>query len=565
MHKNKTDLSAVKETEAYKYAMLATSTKSNQCELVKLCAERFLRDLKRDDIYFDIEAYCRILRYYSIFRHTKGLLRGERFELRDDQKFFIGQIVAWKNRSDNSQRITETYKEVARKNGKSWEAGGLAGYHLTSNNEQEAEVYSLATSEKQSMESWKAFKSMSKTNSIYSKSLEYRIGVVRHPKSASIFEPLASTGEQLDGKNPSFILIDEFHLFRKIDDDSRDSLRGGAVARNNRLEFKITTGGSNTFGSCYEERRRAIDVLKGTIDLDFYLPMIFTLDDGDDWADEKNWHKANPALNISKSLSAMREQFATAQHSTRHLNVFKNKQLDLWTNEITAWLSVDDWRALEHKRTDAELKGKRCIVGMDLATTDDLVAFTFYFPKQDGLDKAYVRTIFYCPSVPAVVRETNKVPYLSWQSQGFIRFSGDKRIDMKFCALDILKEIRNGGYSVDCVAYDSWKSNVVVEEFKSAGLSMQPIKQYYQQLSPACNDLEEMIDKGEITHDGNECMTWNISNVVLDTDPNGNVKPNKAKSSEKIDGVASLIDALASLHLTQKENKIISKCPIRLI
>jgi phage terminase large subunit-like protein len=167
--------------------------------------------------------------------------------------------------------------------------------------------------------------------------------------------------------------------------------------------------------------------------------------------------------------------------------------------------------------------------------------------------------------VPAVIRETNKVPYLSWQSQGFIRFSGDKRIDMKFCALDILKEIRNGNYSVDCVAYDSWKSNVVVEEFKSAGLSMQPIKQYYQQLSPACNDLEEMIDKGEITHDGNECMTWNISNVVLDTDPNGNVKPNKAKSSEKIDGVASLIDALASLHLTQKENKIISKCPIRLI
>lgn len=565
MNKNKTDISAVKQTEAYKYAMLATSPKSNQCELVKLCAERFLRDLKRDDLFFDVEAYCRILRYYSIFRHTKGLLRGERFELRDDQKFFIGQIMAWKNRSNNSQRISETYKEVARKNGKSWEAGGLAGYHLTSAGEQEAEVYSLATSEKQSMESWKAFKSMSKTNPTYSKSLEYRIGVVRHPKSASIFEPLASTGEQLDGKNPSFILIDEFHLFRKIDDDSRDSLRGGAVARNNRLEFKITTGGSNTFGSCYEERRRAIDVLKGTIELDFYLPMIFTLDDGDDWADEKNWHKANPALNISKSLSAMREQFATAQHSTRHLNVFKNKQLDLWTNEITAWLSVDDWRSLEHKRTASELKGKRCIVGMDLATTDDLVAFTFLFPKQDGLDKAYVRTIFYCPSVPAVIRETNKVPYLSWQSQGFIRFSGDKRIDMKFCALDILKEIRNGGYSVDCVAYDSWKSNVVVEEFKSAGLSMQPIKQYYQQLSPACNDLEEMIDKGEITHDGNECMTWNISNVVLDTDPNGNVKPNKAKSSEKIDGVASLIDALASLHLTQKENKIISKCPIRLI
>lgn len=565
MLKNKTDLSAVKQTEAYKWALESASAKSNQCEFVKLSAERFLKDLKRDDIYFDLKAYERILRYYQIFRHTKGLLRGERFNLRDDQKFFIGQIMAWKKRSDNSQRITETYKEVARKNGKSWEAGGLAGYHLTSNGEQEAEVYSLATSEKQSMESWKAFKSMSKTNRKYANMLEYRIGVVRHPKSASVFEPLASTGEQLDGKNPSFILIDEYHLFRKIDDESRSSLRGGATARKNNLEFKITTGGSNTFGSCYEERKRAIDVLKGTIDLDFYLPIIFTLDSGDDWSDEKVWHKANPALNVSKSLVAMRQQFATAQHSPRLVNTFKQKQLDLWTNEAKSWLNIDDWRNLAKPIPADVLRGKHCVIGVDLSETNDLTAISFLFPPQDDLRNYYVKNIFFCPTVSAIVRQTNKVPYLTWQSQGIIRYSGDKRIDFRKVADELLNEIRQGGYAVDCVAYDAWKSNILIEELKKNGLNTQPIKQYYQQLSPACRMLEELIDKGEIENDGNECMTWNIGNVVLDTDSNGNIKPNKQKSSEKIDGVASLIDALAYLNIENKTTNIITECPIRLL
>ena len=555
----------MKSTPAYEWARLATSVKSRECELVKLSAERFLRDLKRSDICFDVDAYARVLKYYGIFTHTKGLLRGQRFRLRPDQEFFIGQIMAWKRRDNGAQRISETYKEVARKNGKSWEAGALAGYHLTSNGETEPEVYSLATSETQARESWKAFKSMSKTASRYAKTLEYRVGEIRHPRSGGIFQPLPSVGENLDGKNPSFILVDEYHLFRQIDDQSRDSLRGGAVARKNRLEFKITTGGSNPFGSCYEERQRAIDVLKGTIDLDFYLPIIFTLDDGDDWADERNWKKANPALGISKSLEAMREQFKAAEHTPRLVNTFKNKQLDLWTNAAQAWLSVDAWQTLAKPKTPEELRGKRCILGVDLAETNDLCAFSFLFPPQDGLDKYYVQTRLYCPLVSATIRQANKVPYLTWGSQNFIHFCGEKHLDKDYITKDILKLIADGGYNVEAVAYDAWHNDVYISEFTRAGLNCVAIRQYYQQLSPACRLLEELIDDGAIEHDGNQCMAWCVGNVVLDTDPNGNVKPNKKKSAEKIDGVAALVDALAYLKLEKPEQKVITTCPIRII
>lgn len=558
-----TDLSAVKATPAYKWAMESAGEKSTQCEFVKLAADRFLRDLKRKDITFDVDEYARLNRYYSMFLHTKGLLKGERFVLRPDQQFVVGQLVAWKYRETGERRFTDAYKEVARKNGKSWEAGGLAGYHLTSAGESEAEVYTLATSEKQAGESWKAFRSMSKTMPRYAKTLEYRVGEIRHPKSGGIFAPLPSTGENLDGKNPSFIITDEYHLFRQQHDESRASLRGGGGARKNIIEYKITTGGSNTFGSCYEERQRAINLLRGTIDLDMYLPIIFTLDKDDDWTDERNWHKANPALGISKSLKFMRNAFALTQQSARAISEFKTKQLDLWTNEVSAWLNVEDWRNLTREIPAEKLAGKRCIVGMDLGETNDLTAFAILFPPQDGLDKWYLRTRFFVPKVGAIIRETNKVPYLTWAGQGYITFSGDKRVEMLQIAQEMLKELSR--YNVEFLAFDAWKSNVVIEAFKTAGIDCRPIKQYYQQLSPACSMLSELIDKAEITHDGNPCMSFCIGNVVVDEDPNGNIKPNKRRSSEKIDGAAALVDALAGYLLKEGATKVITECPIRIL
>lgn len=563
MKLKQTDLAAVKATPAYKWAMESAGGKSTQCEFVKLAADRFLRDLKRKDIIFDVDEYARLNRYYSMFVHTKGLLKGERFVLRPDQQFVVGQLVAWKYRETGERRFTDAYKEVARKNGKSWEAGGLAGYHLTSAGESEAEVYTIATSEKQAVESWKAFRSMSKTMPRYAKTLEYRVGEIRHPKSGGIFAPLPSTGENLDGKNPSFIITDEYHLFRQQHDESRSSLRGGGGARKNIIEYKITTGGSNTFGSCYEERQRAINLLRGTIDLDMYLPIIFTLDKDDDWTDERNWHKANPALGISKSLKFMRNAFALTQQSARAISEFKTKQLDLWTNEVSAWLNVEDWRNLTREIPVEKLAGKHCIVGMDLGETNDLTAFAILFPPQDGLDKWYLRTRFFVPKVGAVIRETNKVPYLTWAGQGYITFSGDKRVEMLQIAQEMLKELSR--YNVEFLAFDAWKSNVVIEAFKTAGIDCRPIKQYYQQLSPACSMLSELIDKAEITHDGNPCMSFCIGNVVVDEDPNGNIKPNKRRSSEKIDGAAALVDALAGYLLKEGATKVITECPIRIL
>lgn len=561
-----TDISRVRETAAYKWADMAAhgGGKRLQCELVRLAARRFLEDLKRKDLYFDTDEYARLVKYYSIFKHTKGLLRGEAFILRPDQEFFLGQIVSWKRRSDGEKRIRETYKEVAKKNGKSWEAGGMAGYFLTACGESEAEVYSLATSEKQAGESWKAFKSMSKTNSRYRKALEYRSGEIRHPKSGSFFQPLPSTGDLLDGKNASFILADEYHLFKPRDDMSLLSLVSGSVARKYALTFKITTAGWNTFGSCYDERKRAETVLKGTVEMDSYLPMIFALDSEDDWQDEGNWHKANPALGISKSLSAMRLEYEKAVISPRTLNNFKNKQLDLWTNAEDNWLSVEQWRKCERTYTPGELQGKRCFLGLDLSDRRDLTALVLLFPEQDGILKPHALPYLYVPAVSAIRRETqDKVPYIAWSERGFVKLEDEGYINKTKIFEKIMSLSKT--FDIQCVAYDPWHAGDIAEGLQSEGVDTLAVRQGFKTLSPACMQLEEWVVEEKFTYDGNEAMTWCAGNVVLRRDENNNICPDKRRSTERIDGIAGLLNAIVAMQTGAEKSKTISECPVRIL
>lgn len=561
----KTDIAGVRKTTAYAWADRVANGGGErpQCEFVRLAAQRFLNDLKRDDIYFDLKEYSRLVRYYGIFKHTKGLLRGKQFLLRPDQEFFLGQIIAWKYRESGERRIRETYKEVAKKNGKSWEAGGMAGYFLTAFGESEAEVYSLATSEKQAGESWRAFKSMSKTNSVYRNALEYRLDEIRHPKSGSIFQPLPSTGDLLDGKNASFILADEYHLFKPRDDMSLSSLVSGSVAREYSLTFKITTAGWNTFGSCYDERKRAESILKGTVNLDSYLPLIFTLDKDDDWQDERNWFKANPALGLSKSLSAMRLEYEKAVINPRLLNNFKNKQLDLWTNAADNWLSVDQWRKCEKRYSLEELRGKQCFVGMDLSDRRDLTALVLLFPQQEGLVKPHILPYLYVPAVSAIKRETqDKVPYLAWSERGFVKLEDEGYINKKMIFEKIMTLAKI--FDVMCVAYDPWHAADIAESLQSEGVNTLAIRQGFKTLSPACKQIEEWVNEESFTHNGNEAMTWCAGNVVLRKDENNNICPDKRRSTERIDGLAALANAVVAMQSRVEEKKIITECPIRI-
>lgn len=562
----KTDISRVKHTAAYEWALAVATGKTphRQGELAKYAADRFLNDLKRDDIMFDLSEYERLLRYYKMFRHTKGLLVGKPFEPRPDQAFYLGQVVSWKYRQTGEPRIRETYKEVARKNGKSWETGGLAGYFLTARNESEAEVYSLATSEKQARESWKAFKSMSKTTQKYHKFLEYRENVIRHPKSNSFFEPVPSTGEMLDGKNPTFIIADEYHLFKPKDDLSLSSLKGGSGARAYSLTMKITTAGTNVFGSCYDERKTAINVLKGLSKLDHYLPLIFALDEGDDWQDERNWYKANPALGISKSLGDVRQLFENALAMPRLLNTFKSKQLDIWTNAVSNWLKLEDWRKLARPLAYDALKGKHCYIGADLSDTSDLTALMLLFPPQEGLPKFYAYPIFFVPQAASVVKELqDKVPYSVWQQQGWVNLE-EGRIN-KRKILNIILSVLMRDFTLIAFAYDPYHATDIAEGLQEAGVKTLAVRQGFPTLSPACKTLEDWIALSEIEHNGNPCLDWNISNAVVRRDANNNIAPDKSKSTNRIDGLAALLDAIVAATNNDLKPKIIKTCPVILM
>lgn len=564
----RTDISRVKNTPAYIWAMdvLRDKTTYLNCELVKLACERFMRDIKRKDLYFDLDEYDRLNRYLAMFKHSKGLLAGKPFIMRPDQQFYNGQIVSWKYRKNGKYRITETYNEVGRKNGKSTTAGGLAGYFMTAMAEQEAQIYTLATSKKQAKESFNAFKSLAKSQPKYAKTLVMLDNQIRHTKSNSFFEPLASTGERLDGKNPFFVNPDEVHLYTPKDDMSLKSLQGGVFARKHYLIYKTTTAGSNIFGSCYAEREMAIRVLRQQQTLDFYLPLIFTLDKDDDVFDPINWYKANPALSISKDLSLMEKMFEMAQARERDMNMFKNKQLNIWTTASDNWLKLEQWQACENKNITYEsLKGLHCIIGADLSDTSDLTALVLLFPPQANFSKWQIYPLFFVPATQAIKREQiDKVPYCSWHEQKHINLVKSGRIS-KLEILAYIREVLSKDFEIDCFAYDPWHAGEIADGLISANIPTLAVRQGYQTLSPACKRFEEMLDKKEIEHNGNTCLAWNVSNAVVDRDANNNIKLNKRTSTEKIDGLAALINAIVATLTTNNKQKVITECPILLI
>lgn len=509
-----------------------------QCLLVRLACQRALRDFENPKFSFDPEAAERVYRYFRMFKHSKGLTAGQRFELRPDQKFFYGQLFGFKNVEDGLRRFRTAYREVPRKNGKSNEAGGISGYCLTSDNEPSPEVYSLATSRKQASESFNAYKAMVRTTSIFRKRLELLSQIVRHPASGGVLEPLPSDADNLEGRNPSLAVYDEYHVWRT--DDVKEAMRQGMGARLQPLELEVTTAGMNKHGPCYQEHERAVNVLMGRAEADEFLTMIYTIDDSDniDPFDEKNWHKANPALGISKSMAFMRAMASEAMLSASKLNSFLCKQLNIWTSVSTSWLRNGVWEACATTESPDILKGKTCYGGLDLSDTKALTSLSLLFPPQEGLDRFYLLVYFWVPGEDIREKEVlDKVAYRNWSAEGHVILPQTKYIKREYVSAKIGEAAET--YNLAALAYDRWGAKELAEELSSRNIKVIPFGQGYQSMSPAIKAFEERIISGELAHFGNPCMAWNIDNVVLTRDPAGSVKMDKSKTTGRIDGAVA--------------------------
>lgn len=344
------------------------------------------------------------------------------------------------------------------------------------------------------------------------------------------------------GLNVSGLVLDEVHAQpnRKLYDVLT---KGSGDAREQPLFFLITTAGTDKESICYELHMKALDILNGRkIDHTFY-PVVYGLTDDDDWTDEKNWYKANPSLGQTIRIERVREMFQEALDNPAEENVFKQLRLNMWVASLTRFIPEQIYD-LGNTPIDMDaLKGRDCYGGLDLSSTGDITAFVLIFPPRTEDEKYIVLPFFWIPedTIPLRVRRAS-VPYDVWHQQGYLMATEGNVIHYGF----IEKFIEELGkqYHILEIAFDRWGATQMVQDLEGMGFTVVPFGQGFKDMSPPTKEFYKLLMEGKIIHGGNPVLRWMAGNVVVDRDPAENIKPTKAKSPEKIDGIVATIMAL---------------------
>lgn len=344
------------------------------------------------------------------------------------------------------------------------------------------------------------------------------------------------------GLNVSGLVLDEVHAQpnRKLYDVLT---KGSGDAREQPLYFLITTAGTDKESICYELHTKALDILDGRkIDHTFY-PVVYGLRDDEDWHDEANWYKANPSLGQTIQIDRVRDMYRDALDNPAEENVFKQLRLNMWVASLTRFIPEHIYELGNQPIDMKALKGRDCYAGLDLSSTGDITAFVLMFPPRTEDEKYIMLPFFWIPedTIPLRVRRAS-VPYDVWHQQGYLMATEGNVIHYGF----IEKFIEELGkqYHILEIAFDRWGAVQMTQNLEGMGFTVVPFGQGFKDMSPPTKEFYKLLMEGRIIHGGNPVMAWMAGNVVVEKDPAENIKPTKAKSPEKIDGIVAAIMAL---------------------
>lgn len=423
-------------------------------------------------------------------------------------------------------------------------AAAIALYLLYADNEPSAEVYGAACDRNQAsivfdvarqmVEMSPALMRRSKIRSAGKRIINYR--------NAGFYQVLSAETGTKHGLNVSGLVFDEIHAQpnRKLYDVLT---KGSGDAREQPLFFIITTAGNDKNSICYELHTKALDLMAGRKKDSTFYPVVYGLEHEEDWTDEANWYKANPSLGHTIQIDRVREAYRNAVENPAEENVFKQLRLNIWTSASIRWIpeQVYDKGSLPID-LDA-LRGRMCYAGLDLSSTSDITALVLAFPPRTEEEKYILLPFFWLPEDTLELRcRRDHVLYDVWQNQGFIQTTEGNVIHYGF----IEKFIERLGetYHIREIAYDRWNATQMVQNLEDMGFTMVPFGQGFKDMSPPSKEMFKLLMEGNIIHGGNPVLKWMAGNVVMRQDPAGNIKPDKEKSVEKIDGIVASIMAL---------------------
>ena len=501
---------------------------------------------------FDERKARRVTGFIECLRHTKGDFHGKPFKLLPWQEKIIRDVFGTVRDDDPTMRqYTTAYIEIPKKQGKSELGAAIALNMLANDDEWKAEVYSCASDRQQAAIVFDVAVDMVKQSPALSKRIKIIPSMKRmvYQPTGSIYQVLSSEVATKHGLNVSACIFDELHTqpTRALYDVMT---QGSGDARKQPLWFFLTTAGTDRNSICWEVHQKALDVLEGRkVDPRFY-PVIFGLPDDADWTSEANWYKANPSLGHTITIDKVRDAFHKAQETPADENQFRQLRLNQWVKQSVRWMPMDKWDECGGVVDPYQLEGCACYAGLDLSSTSDLTALVLVFPPT--AEDAYYRVLpfFWLPeeTIPLRVRRDH-VPYDVWQRQGIIQTTEGDVVHYGF----IEQFIVNLGkmFNIREIAVDRWNASMMVQALQDDGFTIVRFGQGFRDMSNPTKDLMRLVLDGSLKHDGHPILRWCMDNVYVRTDPAGNIKPDKEKSTEKIDGVVALVMALdrAQCHL----------------
>ena len=492
---------------------------------------------------YDKKKADRAVTFIENLCHTKGKWAGTPFWLLPWQEQLIRDIFGIV-KADGNRQFRTAFVEICKKVGKSELAAAVALYLLYADNEPSAEVYGAAADRQQASIVFDVAKQMVEMSPALMKRSKLMGATKRivNYSNAGYYQVLSAEVGGKHGFSVSGLVFDEIHT--QPNRQLYDVLtKGSSDARQNPLHFIITTAGNDRHSIAYELHTKAVDILEGRrVDPTFY-PVVYGLKDDEDWEDEANWYKVNPSLGYTVDIERLRDAYREAKQNPADEVTFKWLRCNMWVSSTVAWIPDAIYMRGNEAINAALLEGRDCYAGLDLSSTGDITALVLIFPPRDENEKYVLLPYFWIPeeTIPRRVK-ANSVPYDIWEKQGYIMSTEGNVIHYDFIEKFII--YLSEKYHILEIAVDRWNATQMIQNLEGEGFTIVPFGQGFSSMSAPTKEFYRLLMEGRIIHGGNPVLRWMAGNVVIDTDPAGNIKVTKAKSKEKIDGIVAAIMAL---------------------
>ena len=496
-----------------------------------------------EDSYYDEEAADFAVMFIEQLCHTKGTWAGKKFKLLDWQSQIIRDLFGVL-KPNGYRQFNTAYIEIPKKNGKSELAAAVALLLCCGDGEQRAEIYGCAAERGQAPIVFDVAADMVRMCPALNKRCKILTSQKRilFTPTNSFYQVLSAEAYSKHGFNIHGVVFDELHTQpnRKLFDVMT---KGSGDARMQPLYFLITTAGTDTNSICFETHQKAKDILEGRkIDPTFY-PVIYGAGENEDWTDPKVWLKSNPSLGETIGMDKVQAACESAKQNPGEENSFRQLRLNQWVKQAVRWMPMEKWDACAVPVNEEMLEGRVCYGGLDLSSTTDLTSFCLVFPPEDEEEPYYVLPYFWVPEDTLDLRvKRDHVPYDVWNRQGYLETTEGNVVHYGY----IEKFIERLGekFNIRDIAFDRWGATQMSQDLENMGFTVVPMGQGFASMSPPTKELMKLTLEKKIAHGGHPVLRWNMDNIFIRTDPAGNIKADKAKSTEKIDGAIAMIMAL---------------------